>query len=52
MSVLSNVICQAQIGEISLWHQHANPTFSTNKLGSTVDSWWRPVWKIDWQNMH
>jgi len=33
---LFNVSSQAQLGEISQRHQHANPTFSTNMLGHTV----------------
>jgi len=33
---LFNINCQAQVDEISQWHQHANPTFSINMLSQTV----------------
>jgi len=28
--------------EISQWHQHTNPTFTTNMLGHTVVGWHLP----------
>jgi len=39
---LFNVNCQAQHGEISQRHQHANPAFSINMLGHTVVGWQLP----------
>jgi len=36
-----NVNCQAQLGEISQWHQHA-PAFCRNMFGHTVAGWHLP----------
>jgi len=36
------VKCQAQLGEISQQHHHANPAFRMNVLGHTVDGWHLP----------
>jgi len=52
MNVLFNVNCQAQLGEISQRHQHANPTFITNMLGHRVVGCHLPERYIRRQNVH